>query len=167
MNVDGGTAIRLETQTHAVGIIQPPPDIRAIVDKTAQFVARNGPDFEKRILGSEKNNQKFNFLLPTDPYNAYYQSKIAAFKEEAAGGDAPLALLADDRDRNAAVGHLRDPRLERLQRDQHGPRYVAPFELRVRAHVEDDDRLAHRESSVQLVACDDLEAFDRGHRRLL
>ena len=88
MNVDGGTAIRLETQTHAVGIIQPPPDIRAIVDKTAQFVARNGPDFEKRILGSEKNNQKFNFLLPTDPYNAYYQSKIAAFKEEAAGGDA-------------------------------------------------------------------------------
>jgi len=88
VNVDGGTAIRLETQTHAVGIIQPPPDIRAIVDKTAQFVARNGPDFEKRILGSEKNNQKFNFLLPTDPYNAYYQSKIAAFKEEAAGGDA-------------------------------------------------------------------------------
>ncbi len=88
MNVDGGTAIRLETQTHAVGIIQPPPDIRAIVDKTAQFVARNGPDFEKRILGSEKSNQKFNFLLPTDPYNAYYQSKIAAFKEEAAGGDA-------------------------------------------------------------------------------
>ena len=87
VNVDGGTAIRLETQTHAVGIIQPPPDIRAIVDKTAQFVARNGPDFEKRILGSEKNNQKFNFLLPTDPYNAYYQSKIAAFKEEAAGGD--------------------------------------------------------------------------------
>ena len=88
MNVDGGTAIRLETQTHAVGIIQPPPDIRAIVDKTAQFVARNGPDFEKRILGSEKNNQKFNFLLPTDPYHGYYQSKIAAFKEEAAGGDA-------------------------------------------------------------------------------
>ena len=88
VNVDGGTAIRLETQTHAVGIIQPPPDIRAIVDKTAQFVARNGPDFEKRILGSEKNNQKFNFLLPTDPYHGYYQSKIAAFKEEAAGGDA-------------------------------------------------------------------------------
>ena len=26
-------------------------------------------------------------MLPTDPYNAYYQSKIAAFKEEAAGGD--------------------------------------------------------------------------------
>lgn len=30
------------TQTKAIGIIYPPPDIRAIVDKTAQFVARNG-----------------------------------------------------------------------------------------------------------------------------
>lgn len=80
--------IELETQTRAVGVIIPPPDIRAIVDKTATFVARNGPEFEKRILGSEKNNAKFNFLLPTDPYHAYYQSKIAAFAEEAAGGDA-------------------------------------------------------------------------------
>jgi splicing factor 3A subunit 1 len=88
VNVEGGARVELETQTHAVGVITPPPDIRAIVDKTAQFVARNGPEFETRILGSEKNNAKFNFLLPADPYNAYYKSKIAAFKEEAAGGDA-------------------------------------------------------------------------------
>ena len=88
MNVAGTTKIELETQTHAVGIIQPPPDVKAIVDKTAQFVARNGPEFEQRILGSEKNNAKFNFLLPNDPYNAFYKSRIAAFKEEAAGGDA-------------------------------------------------------------------------------
>ena len=107
MNVDGGTAIRLETQTHAVGIIQPPPDIRAIVDKTAQFVARNGPDFEKRILGSEKNNQKFNFLLPTDPYNAYYQSKIAAFKEEAAGGDdATVQAKAEEAAQALSLIHI-------------------------------------------------------------
>jgi len=88
VNVAGTTKIELETQTHAVGIIQPPPDVKAIVDKTAQFVARNGPEFEQRILGSEKNNAKFNFLLPNDPYNAFYKSRIAAFKEEAAGGDA-------------------------------------------------------------------------------
>ena len=88
VNVVGGSRVALETQTHAVGLITPPPDIRAIVDKTAQFVARNGPEFETRILGSEKNNAKFNFLVPADPYNAYYKSRIAGFKEEAAGGDA-------------------------------------------------------------------------------
>lgn len=33
---------QVETQTHKIGLIYPPPDIRAIVDKTAQFVAKNG-----------------------------------------------------------------------------------------------------------------------------
>lgn len=32
----------VETQTKAIGVIYPPPDIRAIVDKTADFVGRNG-----------------------------------------------------------------------------------------------------------------------------
>lgn len=32
----------VDTQTRAIGLIQPPPDIRAIVDKTADFVGRNG-----------------------------------------------------------------------------------------------------------------------------
>ncbi len=30
------------THTRAVGVVLPPPDIRAIIDKTAQFVAKNG-----------------------------------------------------------------------------------------------------------------------------
>ncbi|KAL6351218.1 hypothetical protein AAG906_031804 [Vitis piasezkii] len=38
------------THTRTIGIIHPPPDIRNIVDKTAWFVAKNGPEFEKRIM---------------------------------------------------------------------------------------------------------------------
>ena len=44
------------------GIIYPPPEVRNIVDKTASFVARNGPEFEQRIKQNEINNPKFNFL---------------------------------------------------------------------------------------------------------
>jgi splicing factor 3A subunit 1 len=33
---------KLATQTKAIGIILPPPDIRAIIDKTSQFVAKHG-----------------------------------------------------------------------------------------------------------------------------
>lgn len=33
---------KLATQTKAIGVILPPPDIRAIIDKTAQFVAKHG-----------------------------------------------------------------------------------------------------------------------------
>lgn len=56
-------------------------------DKTAQFVARNGPEFEKRILANEKDNVKFQFLQPTSPFHAYYQLKIKTFKEGDAGKD--------------------------------------------------------------------------------
>lgn len=52
-----------------------------IVDKTASFVARNGPEFETRIRQNELNNPKFNFLNPSDPYHAYYQHKVKEFKE--------------------------------------------------------------------------------------
>ena len=36
--------LTIESQTNAIGLIHPPPDIRAIVDKTAQFVAKNGAE---------------------------------------------------------------------------------------------------------------------------
>ena len=79
------------TQTKTIGMIHPPPDIRSIVDKTAQFVAKNGPEFEKRILANEKNNVKFNFLNSTDPYHAYYQHRVSEFKAQLAApaGAAP------------------------------------------------------------------------------
>jgi splicing factor 3A subunit 1 len=35
-------AAPVETHTHTIGLIVPPPDIKAIADKTSQFVARNG-----------------------------------------------------------------------------------------------------------------------------
>lgn len=61
--------------------IIPPPDLRNIIDKTASFVARNGPEFEARIQQNEQNNPKFNFLRPGDPYNAYYQFKVREIRE--------------------------------------------------------------------------------------
>ncbi|XP_078679823.1 splicing factor 3A subunit 1-like [Branchiostoma floridae x Branchiostoma belcheri] len=70
-----------ETKKPTVGIIYPPPEVRNIVDKTASFVARNGPEFESRIRQNEINNPKFNFLNPNDPYHAYYQHKVTDIKE--------------------------------------------------------------------------------------
>lgn len=55
--------------------------VKDIVDKTASFVARNGPEFESRIRQNEQNNAKFNFLNPADPYHAYYQHKVKEFRE--------------------------------------------------------------------------------------
>ncbi|KAL5783263.1 hypothetical protein ACOSP7_008292 [Xanthoceras sorbifolium] len=70
------------THTRTIGIIHPPPDIRNIVDKTAQFVAKNGPEFEKRIIANNANNAKFNFLSSSDPYHAYYQHRLSEFRAQ-------------------------------------------------------------------------------------
>ena len=64
-----------------VGIIYPPPEVRNIVDKTASFVARNGPEFEQRIKQNEINNPKFTFLNSGDPYHAYYQHRVIEIRE--------------------------------------------------------------------------------------
>ncbi|XP_064485090.1 splicing factor 3A subunit 1-like [Ornithodoros turicata] len=69
------------TPKPTIGIIYPPPELRNIVDKTASFVARNGPEFEARIRQNEINNSKFNFLNATDPYHAYYEHKVKEAKE--------------------------------------------------------------------------------------
>ncbi|KAI3931542.1 hypothetical protein MKW92_011144 [Papaver armeniacum] len=70
------------THTRRIGIIHPPPDIRTIVDKAAHFVAKNGPDFEKRIIANNAGNAKFNFLNASDPYNAYYQHRLSDFRAQ-------------------------------------------------------------------------------------
>jgi len=75
----------------AIGIIYPPPEVRNIVDKTASFVARNGPEFETRIRQNEINNPKFNFLTLNDPYHAYYRHKVKEFQE--GRGQEPNAVL--------------------------------------------------------------------------
>lgn len=58
------------------GVVLPPKDIRAIVEKTAGYVARNGVVFEDRIREKEKHNPKFSFLSPNDAYSAFYAWRL-------------------------------------------------------------------------------------------
>ncbi|XP_044258297.1 splicing factor 3A subunit 1-like [Tribolium madens] len=66
-------------------VCNPPPEVRDIVDKTASFVARNGPEFEARLRQNELGNPKFNFLNPVNPYHAYYQHKVNDLRENREG----------------------------------------------------------------------------------
>ncbi|KAL8137039.1 hypothetical protein V2J09_003040 [Rumex salicifolius] len=86
-NEQNSAPTSVETHTRRIGIIHPPPDIRNIVDKTAQFVAKNGPEFEKRIIVSNAGNVKFNFLNASDPYHAYYEHRLSEFRAQ---NDAPV-----------------------------------------------------------------------------
>ena len=62
------------------GIVLPPKDIRAIVEKTAGYVERNGPVFEDRIRDKEIHNSKFSFLSPNDAYSPFYQWRLSEIR---------------------------------------------------------------------------------------
>uniref|UniRef100_A0A8C5FYN3 Calcium homeostasis endoplasmic reticulum protein n=1 Tax=Gouania willdenowi TaxID=441366 RepID=A0A8C5FYN3_GOUWI len=51
-------------------------ELRNVIDKLAQFVARNGPEFEKMTMEKQKDNPKFSFLFGGD-YFSYYKCRLA------------------------------------------------------------------------------------------
>nr|XP_036671799.1 calcium homeostasis endoplasmic reticulum protein isoform X1 [Drosophila suzukii] len=59
--------------------VQPPRDasLRNIIDKLAEFVARNGPEFEAITKQKQQNNPKFEFLYGGE-FASYYQFRVAA-----------------------------------------------------------------------------------------
>eukprot|EP00854_Cymbomonas_tetramitiformis_P005944 gene5944-7147_t len=58
-----------------------PEDVRPLLEKVVQFVAKNGPEFEAKVRQRERNNPKLAFLLPWNPLYSYYRARL-----EAAGG---------------------------------------------------------------------------------
>ncbi|KAH8380124.1 hypothetical protein KR009_009098, partial [Drosophila setifemur] len=51
--------------------------LRNIIDKLAEFVARNGPEFEAITKQKQQNNPKFEFLYGGE-FASYYQFRVAA-----------------------------------------------------------------------------------------
>ena len=50
-------------------------ELKNIIDKLANFVARNGPEFEQMTKQKQQDNPKFSFLFGGENYN-YYQYKV-------------------------------------------------------------------------------------------
>ncbi|CAK9302594.1 unnamed protein product [Gordionus sp. m RMFG-2023] len=51
------------------------PELKNIIDKLANFVARNGPDFEEMTKNKQRDNLKFSFLFGGE-YHPYYKFKV-------------------------------------------------------------------------------------------
>lgn len=71
-------------------VIHTDTELRNIIDKLAQFVARNGPEFEQMTKNKQKDNPKFSFLFGGEYFN-YYQYKVTT--EQASKWDkTPIQL---------------------------------------------------------------------------
>jgi len=66
-------------------VIPPPPDMKLIIDKMADYVARNGPEFE--IVVRRRNDERFRFVESNHPHHAYYVHKRDAFLQVMTNSD--------------------------------------------------------------------------------
>ncbi|RWR99296.1 splicing factor: suppressor of white-apricot-like protein, partial [Dinothrombium tinctorium] len=58
----------------------PPPDIEIIIEKLAQYVAKNGEEFEVTVR--KRGEERFEFLNPGNIYHAHYIRKKLQYLEE-------------------------------------------------------------------------------------
>ncbi|KAH9826815.1 Pre-mRNA-splicing factor, partial [Teratosphaeria destructans] len=78
---DGTTGILDEISSKAPpGTVLPPRNVRELIEKTAGYVARNGPSFEERLRDGAKTSGKAAFLIHEDAYYPYYQWRLAEIK---------------------------------------------------------------------------------------
>lgn len=56
----------------------PPSEIQIVIDKTATYVAKNGPEFEQKLIF--KQDPRFQFLHENNEYNLYYKMKVKSFQ---------------------------------------------------------------------------------------
>ncbi|CAF0952832.1 unnamed protein product [Didymodactylos carnosus] len=66
--------------TLSANVIPPPPDMKPVVDKLAEYVARNGSTFERSIR--TKNDQRFAFVEKDHVHYNYYQFKVQLCLQE-------------------------------------------------------------------------------------
>ncbi|XP_026543347.1 splicing factor, suppressor of white-apricot homolog [Notechis scutatus] len=90
-----GTSTSASSIPPVVAVIPPPPDIQPVIDKLAEYVARNGIKFETSVRA--KNDPRFEFLQPWHQYNAYYEFKKQFFlQKEASDSSKQVASLSED-----------------------------------------------------------------------
>ncbi|KAM7051096.1 splicing factor, suppressor of white-apricot homolog isoform 1-T1 [Molossus nigricans] len=96
-------------------IIPPPPDIQPVIDKLAEYVARNGLKFETSVRA--KNDQRFEFLQPWHQYNAYYEFKKQFFLQKEGGDGAQATSAPEEAPAESAPGEPSEPGQEGVAED--------------------------------------------------
>ncbi|KAL3615349.1 hypothetical protein CASFOL_041010 [Castilleja foliolosa] len=61
--------------------LEPPPELKRLIDKLAELVMRNGEQFEATLIEQNENHGKFSFLLPSNPYHSYYLKALQVAQE--------------------------------------------------------------------------------------
>ncbi|CAL8098080.1 unnamed protein product [Calicophoron daubneyi] len=64
------------------------PSERGIIDKMAEYVMRNGPEFEELVANQKGKDPRFGFLKPDHPLHAYYMKRRKQMASERSSSES-------------------------------------------------------------------------------
>ncbi|XP_037495712.1 splicing factor, suppressor of white-apricot homolog isoform X2 [Jatropha curcas] len=67
-------------------ILEPPSDLKRVVDKIVEFILRNGKEFEAVLVQQDTKHGRFPFLLPSNQYHPYYIQALQKAQESRLSG---------------------------------------------------------------------------------
>ncbi|XP_057977443.1 uncharacterized protein LOC131164341 [Malania oleifera] len=86
-------------------VLEPPADIKRLVDKIIEFIMRNGRDFEGVLIEQDSKHGRFPFLLPSSKYHPYYLKVLQKAEESKLSGKSFISEKDDP------IGHGVDKKI--------------------------------------------------------
>ncbi|KAK3017403.1 hypothetical protein RJ639_006697, partial [Escallonia herrerae] len=85
-------------------VLEPPSDLKRLVDKIVEFILKNGKQFEAVLAEQDSAHGRFPFLLPSNQYHPYYLKALQKAEELKITGKSFLS------GKDRLVGHGQDKR---------------------------------------------------------
>ncbi|CAK8538841.1 unnamed protein product [Lathyrus sativus] len=62
-------------------VVEPPSDIRVVIERIVEFILKNGRPFEAVLAEQDRAHGRFPFLLPSNQYHTYYLKVLQTAEE--------------------------------------------------------------------------------------
>jgi len=100
------------------------PEDQNRIDKLAEFVVRNGPDFEQMMMAKQKDNEKFGFLFG-GLYSDYYRWKLQELRQQLNINNGPSVSYPTAASAGPEVANQggQQPQPQQQQQQQGGGQY--------------------------------------------
>ncbi|KAJ6754147.1 SPLICING FACTOR SUPPRESSOR OF WHITE-APRICOT-like protein [Salix purpurea] len=83
------------SDSSSLSILEPPSDLKRVVEKIVEFILRNGKEFEAVLVQQDTKHGRFPFLLPSNQYHPFYLNALHKAQESRPSGTGFISEKLD------------------------------------------------------------------------
>ncbi|KAL3355727.1 hypothetical protein AABB24_016746 [Solanum stoloniferum] len=76
-------------------MMEPPFELKRLIDKIVEFILRNGKQFESTLMEQDSKHGRFPFLIPSNQYHPYYLKVLQKAQESKVHGSEKRSSLKE------------------------------------------------------------------------